>query len=421
MSLAHSALLFIVHCLLLAVFFLPTISHAQTVDELQAQITANNIQLEALKAEIAAFQTELNSLGTKKNTLQSTISSLAISQKQLASQIQLTQSQIASANLKIRQLTNSIGDKEASISADQDAIAKALRIVAAEEETPLITSLISSDSLGDAWHIADEMTQFNHALTDNINHLRVARTKLATNRDAVTKAKANLASLQSDLSLQKKSVDIQKAAQQKLLVDTKNQESTYQKIVASKKAEEAAFEATVFELESRLQYTFDPNHIPSVGKGILRWPLTSISITQQFGKTSSSQRLYVSGTHNGVDFRALIGTPVRATLSGTVVAVNYGAVPNCQYGKWVLIKHPNGLATLYAHLSDISVQKGTAVATGQVIGFSGDTGYATGPHLHLSLYLAEAVSFKQYKCKSGAVVNIPVAPPATYLDPLAYL
>ena len=142
---------------------------------------------------------------------------------------------------------------------------------------------------------------------------------------------------------------------------------------------------------------------------------------RQFGKTSSSQRLYVSGTHNGVDFRAFIGTPVRATLSGTVIAVNYGAVANCQYGKWVLIKHSNGLATLYAHLSDISVQKGTAVATSQVIGFSGDTGYATGPHLHLSLYLAEAISFKQYQCKNGSVVTIPVAPPAAYLDPLAYL
>lgn len=400
--------------------FAPTL-YAQSPAELQAQIEANNTQLTALKAEIAAFQAELNSLSTKKDTLQSAISTLSVSQKQLASQIQLTQKQIASANLQIRQLTNSIGDKEAAITSDQDAISKAMRVVAAEEGTPLITSLISSDSLGEAWRLTDEMTQFNQALADNIRHLRVARTQLATNRDAVTKKKAELVSLQNDLALQKRSVDIQKAAQQKLLVDTKNQESTYQKIVAAKKAEEAAFEAAVFELESKLQYAFDPSRVPPAGKGILRWPLTSVSITQQFGKTSSSKRLYVSGTHNGVDFRALIGTPVRTSLTGTVVAVNYGAVASCQYGKWVLIKHSNGLTTLYAHLSDISVQKGSAVFTGQAIGFSGDTGYATGPHLHLSLYVSDAVSFKQYRCKSGAVVTIPVAPPAAYLDPLAYL
>lgn len=101
--------------------------------------------------------------------------------------------------------------------------------------------------------------------------------------------------------------------------------------------------------------------------------------------------------------------------------VNYGAVPNCQYGKWVLIRHANGLATLYAHLSDVSVQKGGAVATGQMIGFSGNTGYATGPHLHMGVYLAEAISFKQYTCKSGYTVTIPIAPISAYLDPLSYL
>ena len=104
-----------------------------------------------------------------------------------------------------------------------------------------------------------------------------------------------------------------------------------------------------------------------------------------------------------------------------MLATNLGAVPNCQYGKWVLIEHPNGLATLYAHLSSVSVQKSATVVTGQVIGFSGNTGYATGPHLHLGVYLADALSFQQYTCWNKSVVTIPVAPPAAYLNPLSYL
>lgn len=410
--------------LLFFVFFLFSpvqIAHAQSASDIQAQISANKKQLEALEAEIAAYQKQLNVLGSQKDTLQSTINSLALSQKQLATEIKATQNKIASANLRIRELSFSISDKEESIETDKTAIASALRNVAQKEHSSLITELISSDTLGEAWRAVDQTVQFNRALGDDITDLRTVRTALATDRDEVSAAKAKLVSLQNDLSVQKKSIDLQKAAQQKLLTDTKNQESTYQKILANKKAEEAAFEAAVFNLESQLQYVLDPSRVPPAGKGVLRWPLSLVTITQQFGKTSSSKRLYVSGTHNGVDFRALVGTPVRATLSGSVVAVNYGAVSSCQYGKWVLIKHPNGLATLYAHLSDISVQKGFEVATGQVIGFSGDTGYATGPHLHLSLYLSEAVSLKQYTCKSGAVVTIPVAPPAAYLDPLVYL
>jgi len=416
----RSSLFLLIFCFSI-VFSVPTPAYADSVSDLQTQIDANSRQITELQAEIAEFQRQLDALGLKKNTLQSTIDSLALSQKKLVSEIKVTQNKIASANLKIKELTLSIGDKESSIAENQEAIAKALRDIAADEQISLIAKLISSNSLRDAWQTADRAAQFNRALANDIQDLRAVRTELAANRDEVAATKAVLVALQNELSLQKKSIDLQKTAQQKLLADTKNQESAYQKIVASKKAEEAAFEAALFELESQLQYVLDPSRIPPAGKGVLRWPLSSVFITQQFGKTSSSQRLYISGTHNGVDFRAPIGTPVRAALSGTVVSINYGAVPNCQYGKWVLIKHQNGLATLYAHLSDISVQKGAAVSTGQVIGFSGDTGYATGPHLHLGVYVAEAISFKQYICWNKSVVTIPIAPPNAYLNPLSYL
>ncbi len=407
--------------LLTAYCLLPTVSYAQSASNIQAQIDIQSQKINALRTEIERDQQQLDVLGTKKSTLQSTISTLTLSQKQLVAHIQITQAKIASANLQIQQLSFSIGDKESSIVTDQIAIRKALRIIAEGDQRSLITQLVSADTLGDAWQIADHARQFNRALGSDIDHLQATRTVLAANRDQVSEKKTELVSLQNNLSLQKKSVELQKTAQQKLLKDTNNQESSYQKIVADKKAEEARFEATLFELESQLKYVLDPRRIPSAGKGVLRWPLDNVFITQQFGRTSSSERLYLSGTHNGVDFRASIGTPVRAALSGVVLAINYGAVQNCQYGKWVLIKHLNGLATLYAHLSDIDVQKGNTVSTGQVIGFSGNTGYSTGPHLHFSVYLAEAISFKDFRCGNGSMVAIPIAPVNAYLNPLSYL
>lgn len=400
---------------------MPRFARADTAADIQSQIDANSAKIQSLEAEIAAFQKELDALGNKKNTLQSTINSLALSQKQLAARIKITENKIASTNLRIRELTNSIGDKEEAIAADRLAIAGTLRGIVENERESLVVRLVSSDSFGGAWREVDREMQFNTALERDIGALRAARTKLATDRNEVTAIKKNLVSLQKDLSLQKKSVDLNKAAQQKLLADTKNQESVYQKLVAEKQAEEAAFEAELFALASKLKFILDPSRVPSQGKGVLRWPLDNVFITQQFGKTSSSQRLYVSGTHDGVDFRASIGVPVRAALSGIVLETNNGAVQNCQYGKWALIKHGNGLATLYAHLSDIGVKKDEVVATGQVIGFAGDTGYATGPHLHFGTYLAEAISFKRYTCKSGGVVTIPIAPINAYLNPLSYL
>lgn len=404
--------------------FVPTV-HAQSASELQAQIDTNNRQLDALKAEILAFQRELDTLGTKKNTLQSTISSLTLSQKQLASQIQLTQSQIASANLKIRQLSNSIGDKESSIASDQDAISKALRVVSEREQTPLITSLISSDSLGDAWRIADEMTQFNSALSHNINDLRAVRTALASNRDAVTKKKAELVSLQNDLAIQKKSVEVSRTAQQKLLTDTKNQESTYQKLVAQKRAQQAEFEAQLFKYESQLRQVLDPSAIPLARFGILFPPLAQLIITQNFGKTVDSVRLYKSGTHGGVDYKARIGTPVKAALSGVIVDTESIKIKSgCQYGKWVLIKHANGLSTIYGHLSYVYVHPGDTVTTGQIIGLSGDTGFAEGPHLHFGVYATAGVRIVDSSALGSincAGIKTVAASPAAYLNPLSYL
>lgn len=426
--------------------FTPAV-HAQSAADLQAQIDANNRQLDTLKADIATFQKQLDAVGTKKNTLQSTISSLTLSQKQLATQIQITQNKIASANLQIQQLTLSIGDKEASITAGQNAIAKALRTVAEDEQSPFITSLVSARTFGDAWRIADQISQFNNALRDNINNLRAVRTELASNRDEVTKVKASLVSLQNDLTLQKRSVDANKVAQQKLLVDTKNQESNYQKIIAQKQAAEKSFEQELLNLQSQLNLIVHPNLLPKVGSGVLSWPFSNafmltctqrknvfgnlFCITQYFGNTpfsTANAQIYNGHGHNAIDIGAPIGTPVYAALGGTVLDTgNTDLVSGCySFGKWVMVIHGNGLSTLYSHLSSIDVVKGQQVNTRQLIGLSGMTGYATGPHLHFGVYATEGMqimTLKQFRGAAAGCANakMPVATLTAYLNPLSYL
>jgi murein DD-endopeptidase MepM/ murein hydrolase activator NlpD len=82
--------------------------------------------------------------------------------------------------------------------------------------------------------------------------------------------------------------------------------------------------------------------------------------------------------HTGIDYAAAQGTPVRATADGSV---SFAAMRG-GYGNLVEVQHPNGYATRYAHLSRIGVQPYQAVRQGDVIGWVGATGLATGPHLH---------------------------------------
>ena len=86
--------------------------------------------------------------------------------------------------------------------------------------------------------------------------------------------------------------------------------------------------------------------------------------------------------HNGVDIANEAGTPVVASMSGTVAMVGY----NGNYGRYVILRHPDGFQTLYAHLARTHVSQADRVRQGYQLGEMGNTGYSTGNHLHFSIF-----------------------------------
>ena len=215
------------------------------------------------------------------------------------------------------------------------------------------------------------------------------------------------------------------AQKNSLLKSTKDQEANYQKLVATKQKTKKQLEADLNTYESQLKYVLNPKSIPSAGSSPFIWPLDKVVITQLFGKTESSGRLYVSGTHNGVDFGAPTGTPVKAMANGTVAGTGNAdlACPGASYGNWVFIKYDNGLASVYGHLSLIKTSKGARVYTGDIVAYSGATGYATGPHLHVSVFPNDGVNVNSFPSQAcpGRTITIPTAAANAYLDPMLYL
>ncbi|WMT78656.1 M23 family metallopeptidase [Bradyrhizobium sp. Ash2021] len=102
-----------------------------------------------------------------------------------------------------------------------------------------------------------------------------------------------------------------------------------------------------------------------------------VEFTSGFG-VRSDPFLGRPAMHTGLDFRAAMGDPVRATANGKVVSSGWAG----GYGRMVEIDHGNGLSTRYGHLSQINVKVGDLIKIGQVIGEVGSTGRSTGPHLH---------------------------------------
>ncbi|MCB0352342.1 MAG: peptidoglycan DD-metalloendopeptidase family protein [Bdellovibrionales bacterium] len=128
---------------------------------------------------------------------------------------------------------------------------------------------------------------------------------------------------------------------------------------------------------------FDERGNP-IGNYFLRYPVKFSRISSTFSKARFHPVLKKSKPHNGTDFAAPVGTPVRSVADGVVVKAGYYG-PN---GNMIKIRHTDRYSTAYLHLSSISknVRAGARVERGQVIGKVGTTGLSTGPHLHYSLY-----------------------------------
>ncbi|HWC57694.1 MAG TPA: peptidoglycan DD-metalloendopeptidase family protein [Candidatus Paceibacterota bacterium] len=112
---------------------------------------------------------------------------------------------------------------------------------------------------------------------------------------------------------------------------------------------------------------------PHLSEGYFAMPIPGSILTQ--------------GLHavNAVDFGAPVGTRVLAAADGTILIAKQGGY-NGGFGSYIVINHPNGTQTLYAHLSEVEVSVGSKVTQGEEIAKSGDTGKSTGPHMHFEVH-----------------------------------
>lgn len=411
--------------LALLLFGIFRLASAQSIDELKGKINDNKTSIQQLEIEIQKYQDQIDAVGKEKDSLSNTLKSLDISKKKLEANTKVTESKIATKNLEIKELSLQIGDKGDRITDSKRVISQSFYNISQINSDSVIETLLGKKSLSDVWNGADQLSTLQGGMQDKIKDLKNLKTNLENNKKLTEKKKAELVALQNDLKSQAKIIADTVKEKNSILAETKNTEAGYKQLLASRQAEKAKFEKELFDYESALKIAIDPSLIATAHSGVFSWPLLKIKITQYFGATAFSKRLYVSGSHGGVDFGASIGTPVFAALSGMVTDTEpFKYRKGCQYGKFILIKHANGLSTLYGHLSSVNVNPGDTITTGQQIGYSGDTGYSFGPHLHFGVYATQGirvVDARNLGSVSCAGIRTVAAPPEAYLDPMIYL
>jgi len=208
---------------------------------LQQQIDANNDQITQLNQQIATYQAELQQVGANKKTLQAAINALDLQRSKVKAQVAVTEQQISITQLQIQQLGGEIMDTQQTIAADQATLADQLRNIQKADGQPLIMQVLSSGTLTQTWSDINATIQMQAAIQDNMQILQEQENNLADSQTASKQKQQTLTSQQQSLTAQQQSLVATEQSKSQLLVQTKAQESTYEKLLAAAEAELASF------------------------------------------------------------------------------------------------------------------------------------------------------------------------------------
>lgn len=410
----------------------------------------------ASRSAIESLQSQQASLSVQKAELQKKLDGIRSSQGQALNKKNLVEQQLNVLNQQIQvsedllaQYAQQIAEKEAELEAAKAKEAQYQaefeeRVRAMEERgnvsywSVLFQASDFSDLL-DWINMIGELMDYDNQILDRLAEARqaVAQAKadLEQSRQGQQETLAQQQSQQAQLQAQQAEVDrlIQEittqsdvyARQIEQLEDSQDAvaqqiaqaEATYQKQLAAEKAaaeqaaqkaaaEKAAAEkaaaaakAAAEKAAQQKQQTSSSSGGGSTSSGSqssqttasasgFLWPIASSHrVTSPFGwrthPITGRQHL-----HGGIDIAAPNGTPIMASKAGVVVISQYGS----SYGNYVVLSHPDGTRTLYAHMSQRSVSAGDTVSQGQTVGLVGSTGSSTGNHLHFETWTGSSSS-----------------------------
>jgi len=403
---------------------------ALSEDELQEQIEAKQQEVEKINQEIAQTEGQINQLQGKAKTLQGAIGQIDTGIKQATLGIRSSEVTIEKLTLEIESLgyeVNEVGDE---VLRKQSQVGELLRTVQRKDKYGFLPAILGSDTLAEGISEMNALRTLQYDISKEAVNLAGLQEQLKGTINVSSGKKSQLEVEVINLASRKVILDEQKGQKSELLVQTKNEEGTYQNLLSELEQQQQSLLNEISDIESRLSKDFDRSTVPTRQTGYLMWPVTSSGqkagvITQNYGETAYSSRFYKGRPHNGMDIGAPTGTEVRAGADGTVSRVDYNGL-YYQYGRYILIDHGNGLSTLYAHLSGAAVKTGDSVKKGSLIGYVGNTGFATGPHLHFGLYATPSIGWRtSTNREQGGLFSVSPAsglvPIGVTLNPSQYL
>lgn len=340
-------------------------------------------QVDALKKQAAEATARKDEAKKKLASINADLSKLEQQIALLDQQIEAQEDEIAAQEALLEELTKLIDEKTIELAeseAEQErqygTMRERIRYMAEHGTTSYLSILLSSDSFSDFLNRYEIIKQISLRDEKLFEKLKAIRDRVASEKLELEETKKEEEETRAVMEQNKLELEAQRAEkirQQQAAMDAKNAANkAYAEMIEKEEKLLAEYKKAAAELAAQSTY---------VG-GTFMWPLpaTNNVITCPYGMRKHP----ITGVrklHTGIDLRASTGTKVYAANSGTVTTSGYSSA----WGNYIIISHGGGLTTLYAHLSRRSVSKGNKVKRGDIIGYTGNTGYSTGPHLHFEI------------------------------------
>jgi murein DD-endopeptidase MepM/ murein hydrolase activator NlpD len=362
-------------------------SPAAPAQDLGAQLEAKESKLGEVREDKDVLTTTISHYGDEIDRLIGEVAAIHTREAAVQARLASTQSELDGAVAVLEQAKGRLERVRSHLRRALGTLRKRL-IAMYEAGTPDLLSVIVNstgvDELAAQTEYLDRIHGMDEAVVGRVRELRnearqivagrrAAKNRIESARDAIAAEEQNLAATRVALQSHRQSLLGARADRVAALTQISEQEEELDGSVAAIQGKIAA------QLSATGAAPLPAGPIQE-GSGGLIWPVSG-PIASGFGsRTINGSYEY----HPGIDIAVPEGTPIRAAADGTVIFTEPEASSG-GYGNYTCIDHGGGLSTCYAHQSSFAVSAGESVGQGEVIGYTGCTGYCLGPHLHFEV------------------------------------
>jgi murein DD-endopeptidase MepM/ murein hydrolase activator NlpD len=356
----------------------PAKSSSDKLEAVEAKIGKAEEREGVLTSDIAAMGDEISALEGQVSALRN---QEAVAEEELAAK----EAELQGAEAELKEALERLDTLKARLKRALVNLRERLVAIYAYGTTDITEVILSSEDYGDMvarTAYFDAINESDEALAGRVRSLRdeakklvrqrkIAKLTIEDARDAIAAKEQRLEATRSTLESREGALLSARSERRAALKGIEGDIDEHEEIAADLRAQIAQ---EIAEATGGLPLPAGPMPSPSAAGFI--WPVEG-TVTSAFGYRWGRM-------HEGIDISVPEGTPIRAAADGTVI-LEQSEYESGGYGNYTCVDHGGGLSTCYAHQSSFAASVGASVSQGDVIGYSGNTGHSTGPHLHFEV------------------------------------